>query len=91
MPWKALNPFESLEPADTPDEMRAAIEKANYSHALVRQVLTTARLRGLKGEDVYALLAYHALQALTTTQQRLVEHLATAPLSILVPADRVPE
>lgn len=89
MPWKALNPFESLEPADTPDEMRAAIEKANFSHALVRQVLTTARVRGLKGEDVYALLAYHALQALTTTQQRLVEHLANEPVRILVQADQV--
>lgn len=90
MAWKPLNPFEALAPADTPDEMRAAIEEAQYHHALVRQVLTTARLRGLKGEDVYALLAYHALQVLTRTQQQLVEHMSMTPMSILVPADMVP-
>jgi hypothetical protein len=89
MPWKALNPFDSLQPAETPDEMRAAIYESEHHHALVRQVMTTARLRGLKGEDVYAVLAYHALQVLTRTQQQLVEHMNQAPLSILVPADLV--
>jgi hypothetical protein len=90
MNWKPLNPFEPLDAAETPDDMRAAIEKASYSHALVRQVLTAARMRGLKGEDVYAMLAYHALQSLTATQQRLMNTVALSPFPIFVPADQVP-
>lgn len=88
MPWKPLNPFEPLPPAETPDEMRAAIEQAQRSHPLVRNILAASRVRGLKGEDVYAMLAYHALQNMTTLQQQMLDQLAIAPLPILVPADR---
>lgn len=92
MNWKALNPFEPLTPASTPDEMRAAIENAQLHHPIVRQVLMVGRGDGLRGEDLYSMMAYYALQQMVSAQRQVYEMASMAPpLPVLVPADLVPD
>lgn len=91
MAWKPANPFEQMPAAETPDEMRAEIDKAQQHHPLVRNVLVSARVRGLKGEDVYAMLAYHALQLATRLQQQMLDDALLRPLPTYIVTDRAPE
>jgi hypothetical protein len=64
--------------ADTPQKMRAAIEKSGYSHLLVRRALDMARIEGLNGEDTMVLLATHLLRENDRMHEDLLRHINTS-------------
>lgn len=55
---------------------------------LVRRCFDAAECQGLSGEDAMTLLAYHALQSLDTTQNRLLEMLQTQQVIPMTNAPR---
>lgn len=61
------------------DGMRRAIENGRRDSALIHQCLMSAEVNGLRGEDKYVLLAYHALILLEEHAQRTLDMLNTQP------------
>lgn len=76
--------FEQLDDATTPQEMRAAIEKATSHNAHARNVIYHARINGMTAEDTYTQLAYYALKVMIECQRALVEHINISPAKHMV-------
>ncbi len=74
----------------TIEGMRRAILVGQRDSALISQVLHMAEHQGLKGEDIYTMMAYHALIALEKAWQQKLEwsRLSPNPAPILIPADK---
>lgn len=85
MTWMKTEFSPPLQKAGTPQEMRAAIERAYMTNPIVRQVLELGRRQGLSAEDTYSMLAYHALGQLAEAN-RIMHELASMapPLPVLV-------
>lgn len=64
--------------------MRKAIIKAQRDSPLIRNVLNAAWYQGLRGEDTYVLLAYHALQMLEDHYQRNMEFIKLMPVPPII-------
>ena len=62
--------IEQVKNADTPNEMRAAINRLARDDALTGYVMHMADLHGMSGEDRYTMLAYHALKQRQEGMQR---------------------
>ena len=75
MNWEKFDPYQKLDEAKTPQEMRRAIEHGQRHNALIRNLLMAGRIEGMSAEDIYTVLAYHALQGMFSSQ-RLVHELA---------------
>lgn len=71
--------FKTLKPANTPAEMRAAIEEARRDHAVIHNCLTMSEIHNMDAEDAYTMLAYHAMQALIQTRSDYLKTLSTMP------------
>jgi hypothetical protein len=78
--WGNYSPYAPLEQADTPQEMRAAIEKAQCNSPIVRNTLMAARYAGLSAEDTYTMLAYHAMQAHSKAMAQVLEMHSLMPM-----------
>lgn len=80
--------FKSLKEAQTPAEMRAALEEAANHHPIVRSALMMARRDGMPAEDVYSVLAYFAMQSLVQTQRDYLDLLnRLPPPAMIITAD----
>jgi hypothetical protein len=73
------------------DGMRRAILRAARDSALIRQCLMTAEHAGLKGEDLYAMMAYHALRQLEDLYQRHSDVLDRLPMPPMILKKNVTE
>lgn len=67
--------------APTCDEMRKAIYRGMHDSHLIQQCLDTAHHLGMSGEDIYTLLAYHALLQLEETHRQLTLAINLMPVS----------
>jgi hypothetical protein len=67
------NAIEQVRPAETPGEMRAEIIRMQLHDALVRKVMEMAKYSGMNSEDMYTVLAYHALRAKCEAQAQAYE------------------
>lgn len=76
--------FKPLIEANTPTEMRRAIEAHQLHSPLVRQVLTVAEHGRISEADTYAMLAYFALQSLASAQRAHAELLQNGPAPIII-------
>lgn len=82
--------FEPLSKAESPAEMRAAIEAGQQYDPIIRNVLTMARYQGMSAEDTYTVLAYHALQTMVQYQQQCIELASLAPpRPLVISADKL--
>jgi hypothetical protein len=70
---------EEIEQIRTPNGIRQRIYEATFHDPLVRNVFTLAYREGLSGEDLYVLLAYHALVAKQKLEQHNVIPLVVPP------------
>jgi hypothetical protein len=70
---------EEIEQIQTPNGIRQRIHEARLHDPLVRRVFDLASRQGLSGEDLYAILAYHALVAKQRLEQHVVEDYMTRP------------
>lgn len=79
--------FKSLSQAETPAQMRAAINAGMADNPVIRNVLMLARYEGMTAEDTYTLLAYHAIQAMIQTQSNFLDmaQRMPAPSAIVIP------
>ena len=59
--------------------MRQAILRGQRDSALINSCLRQAEYAGMSGEDLYVLLAYHALIALEKTHQNLSKWVSLTP------------
>ena len=75
--------IEQVKHAETPEEMRAEINRMAMHDALTRQVLDMANLRGMSGEDRYTMLAYAALKAKQEGMQRELIAAKNAPIKLM--------
>lgn len=73
-----------IDPATTPDEMRAAIFKHMHEDHLVRNVLTAANYTGMSAEDKYTALAYHALVDRQKLAKMVFDQLMITPSPLFV-------
>ncbi|MCE5292938.1 MAG: hypothetical protein LLG14_27395 [Nocardiaceae bacterium] len=73
--------------ADTPQRMRAAINKSSYTHPLVRRVFDLAHIEGLSGEDKMTILAGHLLRQNDELHKQLIRNaeLMASPMLVAVP------
>jgi hypothetical protein len=65
--------------AETLNMMRRVISHASWDSALIKNALQVADMQGMNGEDRYTYLSYHALVALETYFQRVLEISALYP------------
>lgn len=76
--------------ADTNDQltsvegMRRAILRASRDSGLIRQCLATAEHAGMRGEDLYTMMAYHALRYLEDLYQQHSDVLDRIPMPPVV-------
>lgn len=78
--------IKSLDPAETPAEMRDAIEKARYEEPIIHAALTCAYMRGYSPNDTNQALAYYAMQALIEMRRHMAKLLSLqAPPIMFVP------
>lgn len=77
--------YEQVKPASTVDEMRAELFRLEHYDPLVRSVMDMANYKGLKGEDRYAILAYHAVKSLNELKGQHIKLIQTSqhPLFVL--------
>ena len=54
--------FEQVRDAETPNEMRAELNRLKYFDPLVKNVFALADYSGLNAEDRYVILAYRAMR-----------------------------
>lgn len=74
------------QPVSTPQEARVAILKAEYDTPIVHTALMTTRHLGWSGEDLYSIIAWHALQRAEDLESRLLERIRKTPFSLGVVA-----
>ena len=82
-----MDGFKLLAHAETEAQMRAAINELARDNALVHQCMRAADIAGLRGEDRYTLLSYHALTALAQTAKAHHELLLRTPAQHFVTAN----
>jgi hypothetical protein len=70
---------EEIEQIKTPNGIRQRINEARRYDPLVRQVFDLAYQQGLSGEDLYTLLAYHALVTKQKLELHIVENYMVRP------------
>lgn len=63
----------------TPAQCRSEIERMRYGNPLVHRVLTVRDMQGISGEDIYSLLAYHALKQLEDMTEQNLDLLKRIP------------
>ncbi len=74
-----------LQDADTPNEMRVALNNFGCSDPLTRRVYDLARVAGFGGEDTYTLLAYAAITDLIRVRGMYMHYINTNPKGRIVP------
>ena len=72
--------FKDLEKADTPAEMRTAIERGAHNNQLIYAAFMMARRDRVPAVDTYSVLAYYALQQLAATQRAHLKMIQSMPL-----------
>lgn len=78
---------EEVNGAATVDGMRRAILRSRRDSSVIANVLHSAELNGLSGEDTYAMLAYHALLMLEEAWRRELDTAFLHPLPPLIVKD----
>lgn len=79
--------FKNLTEAETPADMRTAIEVGGFDNPIIHQVLKVARRDAMTAEDTYSMLAYYALQSLTQMRRDYLELLNLMPKPQIIMAD----
>lgn len=79
--------FPQLAEADTPAEMRAALEDGRYSHPSIQHILDAGRKAGLSEGDLYASMAYFAFQSLIQSQREYARLVMLMPSIAPAPVD----
>jgi hypothetical protein len=83
------NMIEPVLNAATPEEMRAAIILMQYHDPLVRSVFEMTRYKDMSPEDLYTVLAFHAIREKNAAHLRELEllRITSTPLFMLeIPA-----
>lgn len=77
--------------SETPNGMRALLDRYAREHPLPAQIFNIARHQGLSGEDKYTMLAYHALLQMERYEKMALDTLARMPISpmVIVSSDTV--
>lgn len=70
---------EELEQVKTPNGIRKRIFEASFNDPIVRRCFDLAMREGWAGEDMYALLAYHAIAEKQRLEQMLLDQLNACP------------
>lgn len=65
-----------MESPKTPDECKLAILAKRFTNPMVNKTLMAQELFRWSNEDIYAMLAYHAIEALETTQKAYMDLLS---------------
>lgn len=75
---------EELEQIRTPNGIRQRLLEASRYDPLVRRVFDLAVREGLSGEDIYTLLAYHAIVQKQELEQLILDDLNTRVMPALI-------
>ena len=75
--------IEQVEHAETPEGMRAEINRIAMYDALTHNVIRMSDMRGLSGEDRYITLAYFLLKARQENIQRELNAAKNAPPKLM--------
>lgn len=79
--------FKNLTEAETPADMRTAIEVAGFDNPIIHQVLKVARRDAMTPADTYSMLAYYALQSLVQSQRDYLHLMHITPRPQIVMTD----
>lgn len=71
--------IEQVKDAETPDQMRAELQRMRRHNVIANNAMTLADIQGMSAEDRYTALAYHALKALCSTQQGALDAAIARP------------